>query len=59
MVITNPATGEQTRDDAHFSSKQETILEGADLDETYQKMNEKILESLATYQKNGSGWRLE
>ena len=33
MVKTNEATGEETRKDLHFSSKQETILEGTDLEE--------------------------
>ena len=59
MVKTIPTTGEETRDDAHFSSKQEIIVEGTDLEETYEKMIAKIFESLATYQKNGSDWKFE
>ena len=59
MVKSNPANGEETRDNAHFSSRQETIYEGTDLKEVYQDMKDKILESFATYQKNGSGWRFE
>ena len=57
MVKENPATGKETIDDTHFSSKQEIIFEGTCLEETYEKMKEKILESLATFQRNGSGWR--
>lgn len=34
MAKTNPATGEETRDDPHFSFKQEKIVEGTDLEET-------------------------
>ena len=59
MVKSNPAIGEETRDDAHFSSRQEAIYEGTDLEEVYQDMKDKILESFASYQKNGSGWRFE
>ena len=59
MVKSDPATGVETRDNAHFSSRQETIYEGTDLEEVYQDMKDKILESFAVYQKNGSGWRFE
>ena len=59
MVKSNPATGEETRDTAHFSSKQETIYKGTDLEEVYKDINDQILESFAVYQKNGSGWRFE
>ena len=59
MVKSNPTTGEETRDIGHFSSNQETIFEETDLEDLYQKMVDKILESFANYQKNGSGWRIE
>ena len=59
MVKSNHATGEETRNDAHFSSKQETIYEGTDLEDVYKNMENKILESFAKYQNNRSGWRLE
>ena len=59
MVKSNLATGEETRDIGHFSSNQETIHEGTDLEELYQGMIEKILKSFANYQKNGSGCRFE
>ena len=58
MVKSNPASGEETRDNAHFSSRQK-IYEGMDLEEEYQDIIDKILESFALYQKNGSGWRFE
>ena len=41
MVKLNPATGEETRDNAHFRGY--SIYEGTDLDELYQKMVDKIL----------------
>ena len=45
-------TGKEAIDDTHFSSKQKIIFEGTGLEETY----EKILGSLATFQRNGSNW---
>ena len=59
MIKSKPDADKEIRDVAHFSSKQETIHEGTDLEEVYQTMKDKILESLASYQKNGSGWRFE
>jgi hypothetical protein len=34
-----------------------TLINGDDTEETYHDMKEKILESLAKFQKRGSGWR--
>ena len=48
-------TGKETTDDTHFSSKQEIIFEQAW--KKHEKMKEKILQSLATFQRNGSNWR--
>ena len=59
MVQLNPATGEEIRDDAHFGSIQETIYQGTDIEEVYQVIKDKIFESFASYQKNGSGRRFE
>ena len=59
MVKSNPATGEKIRDHAHFSSKQETIHKGTDVEEVYKTVKNIIIESFASYQKNGSCWRFE
>ena len=59
MVKTNEATGEETRKDLHFSSKQETILEGTDLEETYKNMIVKIIDSMEKWKDESSKWRLE
>ena len=55
MIKTNPATGKETVDDAPFSSKQEFILKGTNLEEIYQKMKDKIIEK---FEKEESPWRL-
>ena len=59
MLKSDPKTGEEIRSPAYFKSNQEVIYEGTDLEEVYQEMTDKILESFANYQKNGSGWRFE
>ena len=56
LMATNvPYTKIEMEDKAHFSSKQKIILEGTNLEETYEKMSKKILESFATFQNKGSG----
>ena len=55
LMATNvPYTKIEMEDKAHFSSKQEIILEG-----TNEKMLKKILESFATFQNKGNGWRFK
>ena len=45
--------------EAHFSNKTTTKLSDDDVSEMYDDASEKILESMAKYQKEGSGWRLK
>ena len=56
MSKTNIATGEVEYTTAQFVSKVEIILQGTNLDDLYQKMTDKILESLAAFQVRGSNW---
>ncbi|XP_022794378.1 uncharacterized protein LOC111333124 [Stylophora pistillata] len=56
MEKVNIATGESTLQHAIFHSSQKIIFEETDREEVYQKCVEKILESLATFTRNGSGW---
>ena len=56
MSKTDRATGEVEYSNGHFVSKVEIILQGTNLDELYQKMTGKMLESLAAYQMQGSNW---
>ena len=56
MSKTDIATGEVEYSNGHFVSKVEIILQGTNLDELYQKMTGKMLESLAAYQMQGSNW---
>ena len=41
------------------SSKQESVYSTTDVDEVYDRMRDKIVESFAIFLKNGSGWRLK
>ena len=59
MVRTNPETGKDTITIAHFSSKSHSMISEEDVKNEYPIMKEKMLESLATYQRLGSGWRLQ
>ena len=56
MSKTDIATGEVEYQTGHFVSKVEIILQGTNLDDLYQKMTGKMLESLAAYQMQGSNW---
>ena len=56
MSKTNIVTGEVEYTIGYFVSKVETILQGTNLDDLYQKMMGKMLESLAAYQMQGSNW---
>ena len=41
------------------SSKQEVVFPATNVDEVYDRMKDKIIESFAAYMRNGSGWRLK
>ena len=56
MSKTNIATGEVEYTTAHFVSKVEIILQSTDLNDLFQRMMNKILESLAAFQMRGSNW---
>ena len=58
MGRTNPETGKTNLTIAHFSSKTHSMISEEDVKNEYPVMKEKMLESLAKYQKLGSGWRL-
>ena len=58
MGRTNPETGRDTLTIAHFSSKTHSMISEENVKNEYMVMKEKMLESLAKYQKLGSGWRL-
>ena len=57
MMRADPATGIVTNEEeVSFNSLQKSIFASTDLENTFEKMTAKILESFATYLKNGSGW---
>ena len=56
LVKHNLKTGERVFSDFNGHSKTHTIT--TELGDTYEEMKGKMLESLAKYQKEGSGWRL-
>ena len=41
------------------SSKQESVYSATNIDEVYDRMKDRIIESFAAYMRNGSGWRLK
>ena len=55
LMKNNLKTGERIFSDFNGHSRTHTI---AELGDTYEEMKGKMLESLAKYQKEGSGWRL-
>ena len=57
MKKTNPVTGEETIDKAHFHSYYEEIFEGSNFDEIYEKMKDKIIKSFEEYLRNSSLWK--
>ena len=60
MVRFDPTTGNIIAEEpAHFNSAMEIVFEATDLQEVYERMKTKILESFSTYLKNGSGWVLK
>ena len=60
MMRVDPATGKIiAEEEAYFNSALEITYESTDLNEVYERMITKILESFSTYLKNGSGWVLK
>ena len=60
MVRFDPTTGKiAAEEQAYFNSAIEIVYESTDLNEVYERMKTKILESFSTYLKNGSGWVLK
>jgi hypothetical protein len=57
MVRNDPKTGEEMTTIAWFKSDTHTLINRDDTEETYDDMKEKMLESLAKFQKRVSGWR--
>ena len=56
MEKNNISTGEVITHKAAFNSKPEVNLEGTDVDDLYSTMVDRVLETLATFQRNGSNW---
>ena len=52
-------TGMVMYSEPHFVSKVEINFQGTDLEDLYTKMLDKILESLATFERSGSGWKFD
>ncbi|XP_065678249.1 uncharacterized protein LOC136093209 [Hydra vulgaris] len=57
MERTDLKTGETITILHHFSTKAEVVLESTDLNELYERAEQKILESLSAFQQLGSSWR--
>ena len=56
MVVNLAKNTTRETSKAAFHSAQELVLEATDVNEVFRRMKEKILEALAKYSKNGSGW---
>ena len=56
MTKTNIASGEEVNMSTFFQSNVETVFKGTALDELYKRSSDKIMESLAKFQREGSGW---
>ena len=54
VKLTKNTSAEETS--ATFWSSQEIILESTDVSETFNRMKAKMIEALAKFSKNGSGW---
>ena len=59
MSKTNIATGNQIVENPFFHGFMGTIFEGTNLTEFYQRSVDKIMESLSSFQKEGSNWVIE
>ena len=58
MMRTDLVTGKDTITITHFRSNTHSIISEEDTTTEYPVMKEKMLESLAKFQRNGSGWSL-
>ena len=47
---------EEEKVEESFSNQQTIVLEGTNLEETYEKIKQNIVEEFEAYQKKGSGW---
>ena len=56
MEKNNISTGEVITDKTSFHSKPEVNLEGTDVDDLYNTMVDRVLEAMATFQRDGSNW---
>ena len=56
MEKNNISTGEVIVNKTSFSSKPEVNLEGTDVDDLYSTMVDRVLETMATFQRDGSNW---
>ena len=60
MMRLDPTTGDIASEElASFNPKQEPVFDSTDLETMYERMTTKVLESSASYLKNGSGWVLK
>ena len=60
MMRTDLATGNIVSvERAAFNSKQEAVYDATDLEDLYERMVSKILESFSAYLRKGSGWTLK
>ena len=56
MEKNNFSTGEVIVNKTSFHSKPEVNLEGTDVDDLYNAMVDRVLEAMATFQRDGSNW---
>ena len=60
MIRVDPATGKViAEENTYFNSKIEVVYETTDLNEVYNRMITRIIESFSSYLKNVSGWMLK
>ena len=60
MMKTDPVTGNITSvEKSAFNSRQRPVNDSTDLEDVYERMTAKILESFSNYLRNGSGWTLK
>ena len=59
MEKINPATGDAITASPHFRSKLKVIIQKDTIPNTYSEISDEILENIASYQREGSGWRFK
>ena len=59
MERINPATGDVITAFPYFRSKLKVITQKDAITEAYMEMNDEVLENIASYQREGSGWRFK